>query len=693
LGFVDSINELFAPLCAGVPIAVIPDDISRNAGALVDELAARSVTRLVIVPSYLASLLDNVDRIGERLPLLAHWTVSGERLGAELARRFFDHFPSARLWNIYGSTEVTADATWYEVRADDDLSADVPIGRPIANVRCYVIEESGRLAPVGARGELLVAGAGVTLGYWRRPRLDSEKFVSDPFSDTPGARAFRTGDLARYRSDGTLEYAGRSDNQVKVRGQRVELGEIEAVLEQHEAVRRATVTVHDISPGDRRLVGYVELRRRELGAAELLAWARMHLPAVMVPSAIIPLERLPRTNSSGKIDRLSLPDPTETLLAGRGGTPARSELERHLVEVWSTVLQSSSIGVDEDFFDRGGHSLLAVQLLSAVREVFGQDLPLRSLLDAPTIASQARLLDDGVGRPGTDPLVRISSGDSSPPIFCVCSLGGTVLNLRPLAERMGKNRPFYGLQAVHLDMPDGLAPTVEDYAARYVESVRSVAGRGPLVLGGHSFGAVVAFEMARQFAQEGTRVSCLFVLDSGAPNVGAPTFGERVETMAGALAGLPELPRQLAARARHDPDGTVAFLRKGLRRFGRSLLQTTTAVGDTNKSPFLGLAADEVIDMTHWPEQNRSIARRHLEAIRRYTPGPYDGTVTLLRARRQRFLHGRGRKKGWDRVAATVDVHSVSGDHLTLLSPPFVDTTAKVLRACLDATPGGPRDR
>ncbi|HEX2568766.1 MAG TPA: MupA/Atu3671 family FMN-dependent luciferase-like monooxygenase [Polyangia bacterium] len=397
LSFVDSVWELLGPLLAGVPAVLIPEDVVKDPPRLVALLAAEGVTRLVLVPSLLQAMLELPDdRLG-RLEKLRLWVTSGERLPEALAQRFCERFPHARLLNLYGSSEIAADATADEVRPDTGGLVRVTIGRPISNLRAYVLDARLAPVPVGVPGELYVGGVGLARGYLGQPGLTAERFVPDPLGDAPGGRLYRTGDVARTLPDGRIEYLGRRDFQIKLRGIRVELGEIEAALAQHPAVREVTLTARDDGPGGRRLVAYVVPAPGEEPAVSLLrAHLRERLPDYMVPSVFVLLDALPRT-PGGKVDRRALPAPPRRSDEGEEGfVPPRTESEALVARVWGEVLRLGRVGREDHFFDLGGHSLLATQVMSRLGQASGVELPLRALFEAPTVAMLAARIDQGL---------------------------------------------------------------------------------------------------------------------------------------------------------------------------------------------------------------------------------------------------------------------------------------------------------
>ncbi len=464
LSFVDSVWEIFGPLLQGIPSVIVPEALVRDPQQLIQTLAAHGVTRIVLVPSLLRALLEAVPNVRERLPGLKYWVCSGEALPVELALRFRERMPQSILLNLYGSSEVAADVTCYDVREYQPSLASVPIGRPIANTRIYVLNEQMQPVPVGVSGELYVGGDGLARGYLHRPALTATRFVPDPFSGKAGARLYKTGDRVRYLPDGNIEYLGRLDHLVKLRGMRVELGEIESALLRHPAVRQVVVmaredtpgapprprarggpTIPDSSPGEAnarsivgpslargldtpgapsrppargglgetRLVAYIVPREEQPATPDdLRSHALQYLPDYMIPSAFVMLAALPLT-PNGKVDRQALPVPDQSRPAL--STPfvaARTPLEESIAAIWSELLEVAPVGIHDNFFALGGHSLLAAQVIARLRAVFGVEVPLQGFLDAPTVAQLASLLEQSQKDAPTrrSPLKAVSRG-------------------------------------------------------------------------------------------------------------------------------------------------------------------------------------------------------------------------------------------------------------------------------------------
>ncbi|XXU81050.1 amino acid adenylation domain-containing protein [Sorangium sp. So ce1151] len=381
-----SVWEFFWPLITGAALVVARPGDHRDGERLVELITRHSVSTLHFVPPMLQAFLETPGAASCRS--LRKVLCSGEALPAELARRCFERLPDAELHNLYGPTEASIDVTAWACRPED---ASVPIGHPIANTQIYLLDRHGQPVPVGVAGELHIGGVGLARGYHRRPALTAERFVPDPFGSAPGGRLYRTGDLARHRHDGAIEFLGRLDHQVKIRGLRVELGEIEARLLQHPHVHEAVVVARDEAHGGKRLVAYVAGRDGAAPEPEALrAWLAETLPAYMVPAPIVALDRLP-LSPNGKVDRRALPAPEAAALGHRPYVAPTTEAERILAEVWAEVLHRAQVGVEDNFFELGGDSIVTLQVIARAAQR-GLRLTPKLLFEHPTVAEAAAQL-------------------------------------------------------------------------------------------------------------------------------------------------------------------------------------------------------------------------------------------------------------------------------------------------------------
>ncbi len=447
----------------------------------------------------------------------------GDVLSPIYVRRALAALPLTTLINGYEPTENTTFSTCHVMTSASDVGEKVSIGRPIANSNVYILDGHLQPVPIGVTGELYIGGDGLAREYLNCPELTAEKFITDPFSDVPGARLYRTGDIVRWRADGNLVFLGRLDHQVKLRGFRIELGEIEAVLARHAQVRQAVVLLREDRPGDKRLVAYLVPQPTQTppASSDLRRYLQDKLPEYMVPAAFVVLESLPLT-PNGKVDRAALPVPEAREMPVDAVAPC-GMLEVQLTRIWEDVLNVRPIGVCDNFFELGGHSLLAVKLFDRVAKATRQSLPLATLFECPTIRHLAEALRERNWSPTWKSLVAVQPGGSKPPLFLVPPGSGTVLRFADLARHLGPDQPVYGLEPLGHDDRDQPMNRVEDMVALYLKEIRELQPTGPYLLAGICFGAHVALEMARQLSEQGEHVALVALLDPGPPAHG-PTW-------------------------------------------------------------------------------------------------------------------------------------------------------------------------
>ncbi|WP_186122563.1 amino acid adenylation domain-containing protein [Burkholderia gladioli] len=518
MSFVPSIKEMLSGLLAGVPQVILPDAVVKDAPAFAAALQAHGVTRLNLVPSHLAVLLEHAGQLGA----LRHVTTAGEPLSRRLARRFAATLPRARLHNNYGCSELN-DISYGEGAELAALHAVAPAGRPIANCRVHLLDERLAPVPVGAVGMLHVEGDPVGPGYWNRPDLTAERFVRHPAT---GAWLLRTGDLGQWLADGQLLHLGREDFQIKVRGQRVELPAVELELASHPQLAAAAAIGRELG-GELQLVAYYVPRPgAELDASALHAWLAERLPAPMVPSRFAALAAMPLL-PNGKLDRLALRalDPgAAQLAAGRHEAPV-GELETLLARIWATALGLDRVGRHDNFFAIGGHSLMAAQVAVRASEQTGVSLSVRSIFDTRTVHRLAALVEAARAAPGE--FARRQSNDASAqyvvfhaegrqrPLFLTHTLQGYSWYFEHLAAHIDASIPVYGLPPLALG--ETQPRTLEAIAARFVAMMRGIQPEGPYRVAGWSFGGLIAYEIATQLLAQGQEIEFLGVFDTTLP--------------------------------------------------------------------------------------------------------------------------------------------------------------------------------
>ena len=638
---------IFPPLAHGGCVVVVREDLVTDAAGLSAYFARHPVDCLKIVPSHLRALLDGPELLPRKLLVLGGEACDGDLVAAVRALA-----PGRRILNHYGPTETTVGVLTFEV-PDPWPGGPLPLGLPLAGAKVMVLDRDGRPLPAGIEGEIHIGGATVARGYWNRPELTAERFRPDPAR--PGGRVYRTGDRARRLDDGTVIFLGRIDRQVKLRGYRVEPGEVEAALAVHPAVAQAVVQAD--SRGQ--LFAHVVATAPVDGEA-LARFLRASLPAHMIPAAFVFVEAVPLT-SNGKIDYAALPTPVAGP-ARIAATVPRDSIEMDLALIWQSVLAVERIGVTDDFFDAGGHSLLAVQLMARINRRFGRALPLACLFEHGTIAGLAELLRAG---PETEyrPLVTIQPQGAGGGLVFVHPAGGNVLCYYDLARALGPARPFRGLQARFGDGDTSVAAM----ARRYFDAMPP---EPPEILGGWSMGALVAFEMARLYAKERGASPAVAVLDQMAPGAGGSTgdgdddlsrmvsFARKVSELVGGDIGLDRALLQGLG----PKEQAAAFLD----RFKRHDLAPATTTGAEFRR-YLDLM------LAH----NRVTAD--------YRPAVHGGRVVVFRADTALGFDGavateRPADLGWGRwCGGRLEVVAVPGNHVSMMRPPNVQVLANRL--------------
>ncbi|HEY1621419.1 MAG TPA: amino acid adenylation domain-containing protein [Streptosporangiaceae bacterium] len=710
LSFDVSVKDMFVPLLAGGKVVLAPPESRSSPRRLAELIRQAGVTFASMTPSVLGLLT------GEELPSLRVLVSGGEELPAELARAW--QRPGLALYNGYGPTETTVSATGALTGTALTETGPPPIGLPWPNYRAYVLDRYGSPVPPGVVGELHIGGAGVSRGYLGRPGLTSGRFIPDPFSGIAGARMYRTGDLVRRRADGMLVFAGRADGQVKVRGLRMELGEIEAALAACPAVAQAAVTVITDAAGERQLAGYVRMTGG--GPADLTALRRRlaaTLPGYMIPAFLAEVAEFP-LNNSGKIDKAALPAPALAGDAGPAGTGAggRADLtapaQALLAGLFGTVLGTAPVGADAGFFEMGGSSLQVMRLVDLVGREAGIDLSVTEVFLHPTPRALAARIDAIRSGGGTGasaaagPLVPLSQGGGKLPFFLVHAVGGTVAGYASLGQDLGGVFSVQGIQSPVLAgsagsarlpgpaRPGKIAASLAGLADEYAALIRAAQPAGPYRLAGWSMGGVIAFEIARRLERGGARVGALVLLDAPFALPGGPPQGEaglagRFLADAAASLGwdLADLPDPASAGAGEQlawlaarlggPSGAVPGAA------GRALAGNvgtgnagTGSVGQVGTGP----AGDEA-GLAGLLRRRFEVFSAHVAMLAGYTAsGPAVAAPTLIvTADRSPNAPFRSRWPGV--LAGPVATFAVDADHYGFLLPPLV---AEVGAAILD---------
>lgn len=635
--------ELFLPLTVGACVVIADSETPRDPPALARLLQRQAISVMQATPSLWKVMLATADAPLSRL----HALVGGEALSPDLAARLLGR--SARLTQLYGPTETTVWSTAIELSPAD---ADAPpIGRPILNTRVYVLDEQRQPLPIGATGELYIGGAGVARGYLNRSQLTEARFLPDPFAPE-GGRMYRTGDRARWRDDGVLEFLGRTDQQVKIRGHRVEPGEIEAVLTTHSAVAEAVVVDHRDDEGTTSLIAYLVARPpHQPRSDELRDYLVGRLPEYMIPAAFVPLPAMP-LNTNGKLDRKALPAPQR--VASRGYVAARTPVEQQLVQLWQELLGVERIGIHDNFFELGGDSLRAAEMLARFPQQFGTELPLGQLFEASTIAGLATCLQrvDDAG----DPLCAIlplRAEGSDAPLFCIHPVVGLGWSYANLLRHLPAEVPVYALQSPGLRGGDA-PPSIEAIAAEYLAQIRRIQPSGPYRLLGWSLGGLIAHAMAAQLRAHGEQVTLLAMLDAY-PFV---TEGNgAVDEAAQALAALHFLGIE------PPPQGPPASM--------AALAELLCHSYDVFALPLV----QQLLKNDHGLiERISALTQHHLNLARRYQPPQLDAGLLFLQATQRNHAGLEGllhyHAQAWRPfVGGRIEMHAIDAAHQSMLDP------------------------
>jgi thioesterase domain-containing protein/acyl carrier protein len=523
---------------------------------------------------------------------------------------------------------------------------------------------------------LFIGGDGLAKGYYNLPEMTGSKFQPDPFVGKPGARMYRTGDLVQQLENGKLEFLNRVDSQVKIRGFRIELGEIESALGQYDPIRDNVVIVREDSPSDKKLVAYlIRKENLEIDLAELRQFLKTKIPDYMVPAAYVFIDRFPLT-PNGKIDRKALPSPIETSQKQtKGFVPPNTDMEHKLASIWSDVLKIQTIGIDEDFFEIGGHSMIAVTLMVKIEKELGVRLPLAILFNHSNIHDMAELVENKVAPVSWGSLVPIKAKGTKKPLYLVHGAGLNLLLYTTIVAHLDPDQPVFGLQAKGLDGVGEPLDTIEGIAAYYISEILAVDHSGSYALAGFSMGGQIAFEMARQLVEAGKKVSFLGVFDTVSENVSdkhIPVFKRywlRTDRLFHQITWIIGTFLKMPGRKKYE----FAMAK------WKSLKQKITK--DDYKIKPEGVSEGKQSEL---PKYLHKVHRANYQAMERYILPEYPGRLHLFRAMDQKFYIKDPVNYGWDKFVKEMVILHIPGEHSTIFAPPNDELFARALQKCLN---------
>ncbi|MEH1866381.1 MAG: amino acid adenylation domain-containing protein [Nostoc sp.] len=671
-----SFQEIFTTWCSGGTLFLITEELRRDALALLGFLQEKQIQRMflpVVGLQQLAEFAISNELVNTHLREII---TSGDQLRITPAiYEWLGKLTDCTLHNQYGPSESHL-ATSYTLPDSVQTWPLLPsIGRPISNTQTYILDKYLQPVPIGVTGEVYIAGVLLAQGYLNRPELTQEKFISNPFSSNPNSRLYKTGDLARYLPDGKLESLGRIDNQVKIRGFRIELGEVEAVLGQYDDIKSCCVIVREDTPGNKRLVAYVLPHQHcKPKIYELRNFLKAKLPDYMVPNAFVILEEMPLT-PNGKVDRRALKAPSNINNLDTFVQP-RNTIELQLTHIWSKILKLENLGVKDNFFDLGGHSLLVPYLIAQIKQQFSKDIPLVTVYQHPTIEELAEVLQKDAGVFSWSPLVALQPQGSNPPLFCLPGSGSHAFYLYNLSRCLGCDQPFYSFQANHLGRE--IAP-VEDMASEYIQALQAVQPQGPYFLAGHSSGGRVAYEMAQQLLRQGQAIALVAILDTTAPNAQEPQMEWDDATW---LIKIADTMKTMYAKdvdmytdefPLSDLDEQLKYVLEYLK-----MLEILPLDADTTslKQLMHAFKVDVKAFFEYVPQQVHPVPLALLRAsvsnikepVNESEPGIFHDVAW-----------------GWNTLSSEpVNVQFVPGNHITMMIPPHVQVLADRLRDCIE---------
>ncbi|MCV3211986.1 amino acid adenylation domain-containing protein [Plectonema radiosum NIES-515] len=671
------LRDVFLPLTSGATLCLPNQEDDFGMDRVLSWLETEQITIVHTVPALAQSWLKQV-REGIHLRSLRWIFFSGEPLTQTLVHQWRQTFPEAgEVVNLYGATETTMVKCFYKVPKDIPTNV-IPGGWGLPQTQALVLNQINQLCGIGEIGEIVIRTPFRTLGYINAPQEQQQRFVPNPLTNDQQDLFYYTGDRGRYRPDGTLEVLGRKDDQIKIRGIRVQPGEISTALNQHQAVAESVIIATGETLDNKRLVAYVVPKQNQtIDKNDLRYFLKKQLPEYLIPSFFVVLDALPLT-PNGKVNRRALPEPEQNLSQDDRFVPPRDRLELDLTQIWSEVLNVNQVSVLDNFFELGGHSLLAVSLMTRIQQKFGQSLPLKTLFQEATVEQQAILLRQQTENVPWSPLVTIQPRGSQRPLFLIHPAGGSIFGYLNLTQNLGYYRPVYGLEASGSDRGQEPHSHIEEMAAHYIKAIQIIQPEDPYLLAGWSMGGAIAFEMAQQLQDQGKRISLLALIDP------SDIFADRfildetnllVSLLRTHLSFSEEQLQQVEAKLRQrSVDEQLAYAIEQAREHNPHLLPP--GFGTEQLSHLF-----KVIKFHDQALKNYSL---QLDYSQKY----YSGKITLFQAIEGLAANSDNRIKNWEALADKVEVHWVPGNHLTIVQEPHVKVLAEKLQICLDQAQG-----
>jgi amino acid adenylation domain-containing protein len=670
--------ELYLPLIAGAEVVIAESEASKDGRVLIDMLKQRQITIMQATPSTWQMLIDSEWQGTFPLKALSGGEVLTKKLVDQLLTR------STALWNMYGPTETTIWSTLKKIEPNDEF---ISIGLPIENTQIYLADEHGTIVNDGNPGEIYIGGQGVGKGYLNRDELTNEKFINDFVSKVPGKFLYRTGDLGMKSEEGELTILGRIDQQIKIRGHRVELGEIESVVSNARGIKQAVVTFQEDSSFRKKLIAHVILDAAILSIQDHIniehtiplvkvpqdlttEWKRYCatlLPAVMVPDDFVGIKRFPLT-PNGKIDRnaLKMLEVKTTIDHGESDLGSLSENEKLITEIWSMTLGLKYLKKTSDFFELGGQSLMAMKIMVAIEKTTGKRLPLASLFVNSTIEKMALQLENDQISKKWSCIVPVKTSGNRKPLFFVHGAGLNVLFLKSIVQHFDEDQPIYGIQALGMNEKVELPTCVEAIVRLYIDEILIIDSIGPYYIAGYSLGGLLAYEIARQLDLLGKEIKFIGVIDTYAPTEKS-------------LDGRVDILRMIKHQIYKVPFFMRCFL-----NYPKDTIRYQAMVAK-RRVQRLGFADAENEDFSFSDYENK-ISKHYVKALQDFKLSAANIQVTLFRAKKRLYYLEDGEFMGWKTYAKLgVNRFNVPGDHQTLLDIQYSRELVKVMQSAIQA--------
>jgi amino acid adenylation domain-containing protein len=662
--------ELILPFVHGAQIVILDQFERKDPRVILQYLTQNKADIMFATPTHWKMLLES----GWKSPVDNLQIISGgEALSKDLASRLLPLCDG--LWNIYGPTETTVFSTIKKIEANQPI---ITIGREVLNTKIYLLDENQKPVPKGMEGEIYISGKGVAKGYLNQPELTNQKFSKDPFQSQLGACMYKTGDRARFLPDGEIHILGRIDNQIKLRGHRIELEEIEQAINELNSVNESVVLYRKTSRNDMGLVAYLLLKddledksskNIEVTSTQVKRWKKelsLNLPVYMMPFDYVVVDHFPHT-ASGKIDRLKLPDPKAMVLDVV--LLPNTEKEKKIAEIWKAALGIEKIDITDNFFDLGGHSLIAVKVMTQIEKEFGTLLPLSILFKYPTIQQLGLFLETNrVLTKEWKSLVPIQPKGKKDPIYIVHGAGLNVMPFQSIAKYFDPEQPIYGIQSKGMDGESPEFESIEEIAASYIDEIMQNHPQGNIILGGYSMGGIIAFEMAKQLAETNISVKYLFLLDSFA------TFAKSKNTPKNKLAA--KLYREWNKKFF---DIKLLFRHPNILRDIKS-----RSIGKKINGLLVKLRLKTKISDSPIIERINKIKAMHLLACKNYSPGFYEGEIIMIRAKIRTKYFFDPEYLGWKDFSKSMRVIDIECIHSDMFTAPNESELAAIIKQVIE---------